>query len=347
MTVTPTDHVISVMCEGIDRLTTIEIRNGGLPTGKIAPLYAAARADAGDTSPTLNAALALSSRVSAGDRVLFLTGAGAPPTLPQGENDGPPGAAAVARAIYWGLNAIPVYVSEQRHHVPIVAASEAAGVMIRDYETASEYRLGGSAFTAPLEQEKFSDWASDLLDKISPVAIVTIELMGVNKLDILHNVTGHSGWSPSLKWSALFDEAAARGILSIGIGDGGNEVGMGRIVETTRAVQDYGAECQCPCGGGMATVEQTDHLIVAGVSNWGGYALEAALALVIGQQMESPEIAEKVISDCTDAGALESVYCTKQFSVDGTPGAVSTSLVRVMEAMVNVGLAEPDIGLAH
>ncbi len=60
---------------------------------------------------------------------------------------------------------------------------------------------------------------------------------------------------------------------TIAVGDGGNEIGMGSI---PRAI----LERDIAHGADIACVIPADHLIVAGVSHWGGYALLAALAMV-------------------------------------------------------------------
>jgi hypothetical protein len=52
-------------------------------------------------------------------------------------------------------------------------------------------------------------------------------------------------------------------IGSTGIGDGGNEVGMGKVGEQVRANIKNGATIAC--------TTQTDHLVTCSVSNWGGY----------------------------------------------------------------------------
>jgi hypothetical protein len=59
---------------------------------------------------------------------------------------------------------------------------------------------------------------------------------------------------------------------TIGIGDGGNEIGMG--VLPADIVRD-----DIPNGALIAATTPTDDLIVAGVSNWGGWGLLAAMAL--------------------------------------------------------------------
>ena len=58
------------------------------------------------------------------------------------------------------------------------------------------------------------------------------------------------------------------------------------ITDAVRAIQPYGARCQCDCGEGMATVTPADVLVVAAVSNWGAYGIEASLAILL----ERPEL---------------------------------------------------------
>jgi hypothetical protein len=63
------------------------------------------------------------------------------------------------------------------------------------------------------------------------------------------------------------------GRTTIGIGDGGNEIGMGKLPWTT-------IRKNVPRGGLVACRVPTDYLIVAGVSNWGAYALAAGVRLL-------------------------------------------------------------------
>jgi hypothetical protein len=58
---------------------------------------------------------------------------------------------------------------------------------------------------------------------------------------------------------------------TIAIGDGGNEIGMGTIARSL--IARYVAH-----GEIIASVTSAQHLIVAGVSNWGAYAMIGALA---------------------------------------------------------------------
>ena len=63
---------------------------------------------------------------------------------------------------------------------------------------------------------------------------------------------------------------------TIGIGDGGNEIGMGKLPH------DLVAE-NVPNGDLIHCRVATDFLIVAGVSNWGAYALAAGVYVLRGK----------------------------------------------------------------
>lgn len=95
------------------------------------------------------------------------------------------------------------------------------------------------------------------------------------------------GWDMSRETAPLhllFDEPGwRRPWATIGIGDGGNEIGMGVLpVEIVRE--------DIPNGPLIAAQTATDHLIVAGVSNWGAYGLLASVAVL------RPDLAPKLLT---------------------------------------------------
>src|SRR4029453_6641257 len=117
-----------IVGDSIDRAVNIEMRfRAGLPRGVTYPLYEAARKKQGKPLTWLAAKL-LKDKVKSGDHVFVVTGAGTPPGLPAGETDGPPGAAAIARAIEFGLGAKPILISEERNMPATVTATEAGGL---------------------------------------------------------------------------------------------------------------------------------------------------------------------------------------------------------------------------
>ena len=60
----------------------------------------------------------------------------------------------------------------------------------------------------------------------------------------------------------------------IAIGDGGNEMGMGKVIDRIRNSE------KIKDGDKIGAVTICDFLIAASVSNWGGYALSDACAVV-------------------------------------------------------------------
>jgi hypothetical protein len=112
----------------------------------------------------------------------------------------------------------------------------------------------------------------------------------------------------------LYFESQTR-CTTIGIGDGGNEIGMGKI--PWRTIRN-----NIPNGGLIACRVPTDHLIVAGVSNWGAYALAAGVALLRGQplpdEMFDVEREREILRVMVEQGPLvDGVTAKPTVSVDG------------------------------
>jgi len=333
--------------ESLDRLVSVEMRPHAVAHGKIRPLYDAVVAKTGRKSLSLAAAQALTNAVSAGDNVLIVTGAGVPPYLPYGENDGPVGAAVIARALSLGIGAFPVYIAEPHHAGPIVASSEAAGLPVRPTGTP---KVGYSAFIDEIDVTGGDQWAATAIAKWNPKAVIFIEKIGSNEKGVAHNSTGLSDYTPPIgDTSALARAASDNGILTVGIGDAGNEIGCGLIFDDVRRIQDFGAVCRCPCGGGMAASAATDHLIFAAVSNWGAYALEAALAHILRRVdlPHGPAIARRILDACLNARGYEALHCSARDLVDCVDGATSVSLAQILAEMVRLSLSDGDAGPVH
>ncbi len=338
-----------IAAEYVDRLITVEIRNRGMPRGITRPLYDAARAEGGGRPLSLRAAEELHARVHRDDNVFIITGAGRPPMMPKGENDGPVGAASLARVFLRGIGATPIYLLEPHHVDPVVAASEAAGVTIVGYDTAKARHHGGVVEKAPTDEAQVAGWASKLFDTYRPTAVISTERLSPNAKGITHNATGQRVPSPYVDLSPVVAEAAKRGVVTVGVGDHGNEIGFGRIQAAVREVHPYGGRCQCPCGAGMASGVRTDVLVVATMSNWGMYGIEAMLAILLNQPYlpHPPAMTRRIIHACLDAGGLEAMWGTKLYLVDGAEGESSEAVVQMLGDLVRNALADPTTGPVH
>jgi hypothetical protein len=334
--------------EAIDQLITIEAKNRGMPHNVLKPMYLAARKLVGGRPISMVAAERLKAAVHPKDTVLVLTGAGYAPTMPKGESDGPPGAASLSRALYKGLGAVPVYVNEACHADPIVASSEAAGLMVKTFEEARDWRLGAAMEIAPTDQAALAAWVEALLARTQPKAVISTERLGPGMDGHMHYATALPLQGPNkacladvVDISAVVTEARRRGILTIGIGDHGNEIGFGAIREAV--VQAM------PKGDILCTTVSTDILLPAMMSNWGCYGIEAALAWLLKRPdlLHSPAQEERIIRACLSAGGLEAMYCTTDFVVDNLAGETSMAALQFLRDIVGKNLEGGTTGLTH
>jgi uncharacterized protein YcsI (UPF0317 family) len=114
----------------------------------------------------------------------------------------------------------------------------------------------------------------------------------------------------------LFEAGGTRQtpIKTIGIGDGGNEIGMGKISwEIIRR--------NIPGGARVACRVATDYLIVCGISNWGAYALAAGILHLRGRppgDLFDPERERELLQLMVEKGPLvDGVKEEPAVSVDG------------------------------
>ncbi len=119
-------------------------------------------------------------------------------------------------------------------------------------------------------------------------------------------------------WTAPLDDLFLGGPwVKLAVGDGGNEIGMGKLPPglIARTV---------PNGAEIACATSCDHLVVAGVSNWGAYGLMAALAVlradwrpVIARFLTAERDLAVTRAIVDRAGAVDGVTARGEATVDG------------------------------
>ena len=143
------------------------------------------------------------------------------------------------------------------------------------------------------------------------------------------------------KMDYLFTGAGERGIATIGIGDGGNEIGMANIEKTVREKVKNGNMCKCPCHSGTALdVAKVDVLLSAAISNWAGYGIACLLGLAEGNldAMCSEEIEKRVLDSCWRVEFHDSIGSRVAPSVDGCPEPVHLAIIRLFREIVTMGI---------
>jgi hypothetical protein len=134
----------------------------------------------------------------------------------------------------------------------------------------------------------------------------------------------------------LLEAAHTAGIPTIGVGDNGNDIGFGIIEDLVRRYKPYGDVCQCPCGGGLATVTTTTTLVTAAVANWGAYGIVTCLAALCRQPelLHSATTELHMLDACVSAGAADGITGRLEATVDGLPAAVHASIVELLHALI-------------
>ncbi len=278
------DTKLEQIAATLDQIISLDIPARGL----IAKLYPAAREKVGRPL-TLAATDLLCQRVKPGDTVILATGwIDQPVAAPGcGESDGPPGTVALARALRLALKAAPVIVTDACLVEGVKLVARAAGFQCVapdeiGHSVARDKLLTVAVLPFPAETAAAEQEAERLLTGLKPAACIAIERGGMNEAGVIHNMIGEDTNGSQAKLDHLFRAAGRRQIATIGVGDGGNEIGMANIADAVRAHVPHGASCRCSCAAGLAPATPVDILVAAVISNWGAYALADLLGLRTG-----------------------------------------------------------------
>ena len=256
-------------------------------------------------------------------RVVLLTGfyvARAQP--PAAESDGPVGVAHLARALE--RVGVDVRVVTDTLCEPVVAAAlQAAGsdapVIAVPIGAAGEVKIA----------QLRTRWREDRTDFTH---LIAIERVGPAADGVLRSCRGDSLDEHSVSFASWFEDKGEA--TTIGIGDGGNELGMGNIPTATVAEG-------VPHGAAIACRTRCDHLIVSGVSNWGAATLLGALALVKPEWREAllagvdATADRRILSAVIEAGGVDGMVGSPQLSVDGLSAEQHSALITEMREIVD------------
>ncbi|MBQ1597710.1 MAG: DUF4392 domain-containing protein [Lachnospiraceae bacterium] len=154
-------------------------------------------------------------------------------------------------------------------------------------------------------QEK-TEAIDGLLEELKPVGMISIERCGKNANGTYANMRGVDISPYTAPCDELFKKARYK-IPTIGVGDGGNEIGMGNIPEEAAKMLDIDF-CKI----------KTTVLVIASVSNWGAYGIIAALEEITRIPI-FPEKGKTVqyIHKIVELGSVDGVSHKHTPSVDG------------------------------
>lgn len=338
---------INKVAENIDQLITMDLK-----PAPIHQLYEAAREYHGK-SPTLLAAEKLAEKVFPRDFVILITGALVSP-FGTGETDGPLGTASLSRALCYCMDARPIILTMPSMVDMMKATVRAAGLNYIEPEQMKEVEeymrgfVGVGSF--PIDDAEAIRKSTYIMDTFTPKAVISIEATGPNRKGIYHNYG--RDFSPYIfKAGRLFEETGRQGILTIGVGDRGNEIGFGapKLHEVARKTHPYGEKCRCPCGEGAADVTKVDVTVVAMVSNWGAYGIEALLSALFRNReaMHDGALESRMLNACTMRGGVDGRNQTPDYLVDSLPEIIHVGLVEMIRTVLVAANIDFTAKVAH
>jgi hypothetical protein len=241
-------------------------------------------------------------------RVLLTTGFSVGPGMP--ETDGPPGTASLGRALRT-LGSAVTYITDAAALPPLQAALEALG---EPTHVLTFHAAGDAALTA-----------RRLLSEYAPTHLISVERPGRTRGGDYLSMRGESVREWNAPLDALFLEASRR-VVTVGVGDGGNEIGMGALrARLARAG---------PRINRVASIVPARHAVVAGVSNWGAYGIVVELGRLARRALlHSGDEERRMIEACVKAGAVDGITRKHEATVDALPLEAHVGMVELLRLM--------------
>lgn len=144
--------------------------------------------------------------------------------------------------------------------------------------------------------------ALDALEKYQPEAIVSIERPGQAADGGYYNMRGESISARTACFDTFLNLSQCP---TIAVGDGGNEIGMGKVSEALKSLNIV--PCTTTC----------DELIVADVSNWGAYGIIPFLSIWNERDLLKEINPLDILKYISELGSVDGVTRINQLTEDG------------------------------
>lgn len=220
------------------------------------------------------------------------------PVLDTFETDGPVGAIGLYQLLQ-KLGAKPVIVCGD----PLFSALKS------DYQC---YQISVNQYNA------LPEIASAALAELKPQLVVSIERPGFNASNGYANMRGEDISARCASFDYFLTQAACP---TIGIGDGGNEIGMGNLYQQVSALNITPSVTQC------------DELIVADVSNWAAWALAAMVSVLRGENLLSDADPLAILQYLSAKGSVDGVTRLNTLTEDGLAHTEGEQLIKDLELL--------------
>ncbi len=228
-----------------------------------------------------------------------------------GETDGPSGTANLAYTF-----------SELGADILVITDNASYGLL----DAALRYRAP-KAKLALLPETDTDKFIKTTVHTFKPTHFISLERPGKGSDGHYHNMRGECIDDMVTDSALLLTEAKAAGAVTLCIGDGGNEMGMGTFRDVV---------CKnVHCGELICSNDQADIALASGVSNWWSWGIAALLSRETGKNL-LPEDAEEIelLHRVVMAGGVDG--CTKENSetVDNLSLETNLSILRAVRDLI-------------
>lgn len=215
------------------------------------------------------------------------------PVVKTFETDGPVGAIALYE-VFEKLGATP----------HIVCGRPLSRALAERYRV-HEIRVG--------DHDRREQEALDALAHYKPEAIISIERPGQAADGEYYNMRGESISEHTACFDTFLNFADCP---TIAIGDGGNEIGMGKVADALKYLNIVPAATTC------------DELIVADVSNWGAYGIISFLSLWNGRDFLREIVPLDILRYISGLGSVDGVTRVNRLTEDSLDVGEGESVLR-------------------
>ena len=209
------------------------------------------------------------------------------------ETDGPVGAIALYRALET-LGAKPV----------LVCGAPLADAISSDYRV-HKISVGDPA-VSKLE-------AANALQQYQPSLVISIERPGMAADGKYYNMRGEDISTVCASFDYFLSLTSCP---TIGIGDGGNEIGMGNVASTLEQLNIIPSATCC------------DELVIADVSNWAAHGVIAMLSVLLQQDMLLGWDNLATLQYLSERGSVDGVTRENSLTEDGLGADISEKLIK-------------------
>lgn len=251
------------------------------------------------------------------------------------ETDGITGALLLARALIMAFNITPVLVVNEKNIDAIKMCAPIMGLHVYDsVDKARKTMLSFSYVSISTDEKIAGNQIETLLNTVKPAAVFATEAAGANVEGKYHNAVGVEITRLESKSDSFFSGYQKLGVPCFAVGDLGNEIGMGAISDHIKKFIPKGEE--------IVSAVAADFLVTATVSDWGVYAVIAAIAYLKNDIsiMHDEKMEEDVLRQCCLCGMVDMTGSLLP-AIDGFSVEMEKQIVSLMRSTVAYAISYP------